>query len=119
MLFLFNRTQLDRIFLAGKLYIEASETASEKGSMDSTISSISSDSINIVCPPLFPPTHGYLECTRPNIVDNITSTSADNTRISRTNRPGSVCELRCPTRYVNTCDIFINSFSVVSTIAIH
>lgn len=48
----------------------------------------------VVCPPLFPPTHGYLECTRP--VENSTTTG----RMKIMNRPGSECRLRCPTRYV-------------------
>lgn len=46
----------------------------------------------IACPPLFPPVHGYLECTRP--LENINTTD----RIVVTNRPGSQCVLRCPAR---------------------
>lgn len=43
----------------------------------------SNDFTNVACPPLFPPRHGYLECSRPA-----------GQRI--TNRPGSQCVLRCP-----------------------
>ena len=51
--------------------------------------------VNIACPALFPPPHGYLECSRP--IENSTMTSTGRLRI--TNRPGSQCILRCPTRY--------------------
>lgn len=48
----------------------------------------------LACPPLFPPKHGYLECSRP------LTNSVDGDRI--TNRPGSQCILRCPTGYRET-----------------
>ncbi|KAG5677773.1 hypothetical protein PVAND_007504 [Polypedilum vanderplanki] len=47
----------------------------------------------VACPALFPPIHGYLECTRPLESSNITG------RIKVTNRPGSQCQLRCPSSY--------------------
>lgn len=69
----------------------------EKGFTNSTSSSMV-DSINIVCPPLFPPTHGYLECTRPTST-LVNSTASEQQRVSITNRPGSRCDLRCPSRF--------------------
>lgn len=69
----------------------------EKGFTDSTSSSMV-DSINIVCPPLFPPTHGYLECTRPTST-LVNLTASEQQRVSITNRPGSRCDLRCPSRF--------------------
>jgi hypothetical protein len=48
--------------------------------------------IVVACPPLFPPIHGYLECSRP--LENSNTTG----RTKVTNRPGSQCVLRCPTR---------------------
>ncbi|KAL7052811.1 hypothetical protein ACKWTF_005022 [Chironomus riparius] len=48
----------------------------------------------VACSPLFPPIHGYLECTRP--LDNSNTTG----RLIVTNRPGSQCILRCPARYI-------------------
>lgn len=53
------------------------------------------ETVNIACPALFPPLHGYLECSRP--IENSTMTPTGRLRI--TNRPGSQCILRCPTRY--------------------
>ncbi|XP_070501322.1 uncharacterized protein [Chironomus tepperi] len=47
----------------------------------------------VACPPLFPPVHGYLECTRPLDNSNLTG------RLIVTNRPGSQCVLRCPASY--------------------
>uniref|UniRef100_A0A4Y0BIY2 Uncharacterized protein n=1 Tax=Anopheles funestus TaxID=62324 RepID=A0A4Y0BIY2_ANOFN len=51
---------------------------------------------DIACPPLFPPRHGYLECSRPidEIADGPTGGS-----LKITNRPGSQCILKCPTGY--------------------
>lgn len=46
---------------------------------------------DVSCPPLFPPHHGYLECSRP--LERV----GDGDRIN--NRPGSQCVLRCPTGY--------------------
>lgn len=54
-------------------------------------------SINVACPPLFPPLHGYLECSRP--IEN--STVETTGRLKITNRPGSQCVLRCPTRLIS------------------
>lgn len=50
---------------------------------------------NVACPPLFPPLHGYLECSRP--VESANETAAG--RLKITNRPGSQCVLQCPTRF--------------------
>lgn len=50
---------------------------------------------NVACPPLFPPKHGYLECSRPQST-NIESTD------HIINRPGSQCTLRCPNGYRET-----------------
>lgn len=52
---------------------------------------MSNVSSNVACPPLFPPKHGYLECSRP--------IGKDIGRKRITNRPGSQCILRCPTGY--------------------
>lgn len=49
--------------------------------------------VMVACPPLFPPTHGYLECTRPVESSNETG------RLKIMNRPGSECRLQCPSRY--------------------
>ncbi|XP_055612375.1 uncharacterized protein LOC129758780 [Uranotaenia lowii] len=51
---------------------------------------------DVACPPLFPPRHGYLECSRPldEIVDG-----PDGGRMKIINRPGSQCLLKCPTGY--------------------
>uniref|UniRef100_A0A336M2Z5 CSON011141 protein n=1 Tax=Culicoides sonorensis TaxID=179676 RepID=A0A336M2Z5_CULSO len=47
------------------------------------VNNITSD---ITCPPLIPPKHGYLECSRP----------LDESRHHIANFPGSQCVLRCP-----------------------
>ena len=49
--------------------------------------------LEVTCPPLFPPRHGYLECTR-NTVD-----SPDGPRRRVTNHVGTVCVLKCPLGY--------------------
>ncbi|KAG4071788.1 hypothetical protein HA402_011942 [Bradysia odoriphaga] len=46
---------------------------------------------DVTCPPLFPPHHGYLECTQP------TSYTSGKNQI--TNSPGSQCILICPNGY--------------------
>lgn len=46
-----------------------------------------------VCPPIFPPTHGYLECSRP--IDAIKTQG----RIKITNLPGTECTLICPEKF--------------------
>nr|XP_029726132.1 uncharacterized protein LOC109432373 [Aedes albopictus] len=51
---------------------------------------------DVACPPLFPPRHGYLECSRP--IDEI-SDGPNGGRLKITNRPGSQCILKCPTGY--------------------
>lgn len=56
---------------------------------------IPSRPISVACPPLFPPLHGYLECSRP--IENSSVMSTGRPKI--TNRPGSQCVLRCPTRF--------------------
>lgn len=43
-----------------------------------------------VCPPLFPPLHGYHDCSRPI---NFTNNSE---RLKIKNVPGSTCTLKCP-----------------------
>lgn len=58
---------------------------------NTTSSGDDSDGGGVSCPPLFPPLHGYLECSRP--LENV----GDGDRIN--NRPGSQCVLRCPTGY--------------------
>lgn len=50
---------------------------------------------NVACPALFPPKHGYLECSRPQ------TTSIDS-KDHIINRPGSQCILRCPNGYRET-----------------
>ncbi|CRK94785.1 CLUMA_CG008279, isoform A [Clunio marinus] len=61
----------------------------------SRLSLMSSSSSDIACPPLFPPLHGYLECSRP--VENLTEMSMG--RLKIINRPGSECTLQCPASY--------------------
>ncbi|XP_055531345.1 uncharacterized protein LOC129722123 isoform X2 [Wyeomyia smithii] len=51
---------------------------------------------DVACPPLFPPRHGYLECSRP--IDEI-SDGPNGGRLKIINRPGSQCILKCPTGY--------------------
>uniref|UniRef100_A0A182MC95 HYR domain-containing protein n=1 Tax=Anopheles culicifacies TaxID=139723 RepID=A0A182MC95_9DIPT len=51
---------------------------------------------DIACPPLFPPRHGYLECSRP--IDEIADGPSGGS-LKITNRPGSQCILKCPTGY--------------------
>ncbi|XP_061501161.1 uncharacterized protein LOC1276382 isoform X2 [Anopheles gambiae] len=51
---------------------------------------------DIACPPLFPPRHGYLECSRP--IDEIAD-GPNGGSLKITNRPGSQCILKCPTGY--------------------
>ncbi|XP_058832942.1 uncharacterized protein LOC131690887 [Topomyia yanbarensis] len=51
---------------------------------------------DVACPPLFPPMHGYLECSRP--IDEI-SDGPNGGRLKIINRPGSQCFLKCPTGY--------------------
>ncbi|KAL9701971.1 hypothetical protein quinque_005412 [Culex quinquefasciatus] len=51
---------------------------------------------DVACPPLFPPRHGYLECSRP--IDEI-SDGPNGGRLKIVNRPGSQCILKCPTGY--------------------
>lgn len=80
---------------------------------DNDEASADADPDNVACPPLFPPKHGYLECSRP-LPDrsgdgtgtgtgdgNPTGigTSATTTAGHAPNRPGSQCVLRCPTGY--------------------
>ncbi|XP_059609249.1 sushi, von Willebrand factor type A, EGF and pentraxin domain-containing protein 1 [Phlebotomus argentipes] len=50
-------------------------------------------SLNVICPPLFPPRHGYLECSREGS-DREQQHVREAARVS--NSPGSLCELRCP-----------------------
>lgn len=56
------------------------------------VNNITSD---VACPPLFPPKHGYLECSRPVGIRII-------------NRPGTQCVLKCPLGYR-----VINNFSKI------
>ncbi|XP_035914416.1 uncharacterized protein LOC118513121 isoform X2 [Anopheles stephensi] len=51
---------------------------------------------DVACPPLFPPRHGYLECSRP--IDEIADGPSGGS-LKITNRPGSQCILKCPTGY--------------------
>ncbi|ETN63590.1 hypothetical protein AND_004694 [Anopheles darlingi] len=51
---------------------------------------------DVVCAPLFPPRHGYLECSRP--IDEIADGPSRGS-LKITNRPGSQCILKCPTGY--------------------
>uniref|UniRef100_A0A182R132 Sushi domain-containing protein n=1 Tax=Anopheles farauti TaxID=69004 RepID=A0A182R132_9DIPT len=51
---------------------------------------------DVACPPLFPPRHGYLECSRP--IDEIAD-GPNGGSLKITNRPGSQCILKCPTGY--------------------
>lgn len=51
---------------------------------------------DVACPPLFPPRHGYLECSRP--IDEI-SDGPNGGKLKIINRPGSQCILKCPTGY--------------------
>lgn len=48
---------------------------------------------DLVCPPLFPPLNGFLECSRP-----INSTENQG-RLKITNLPGSNCILKCPKNF--------------------
>lgn len=48
--------------------------------------------LQVACPPLVPPRHGYLECTR-NVVD------AGGRRRRVTNHAGTTCLLKCPLGY--------------------
>uniref|UniRef100_A0A1B0D5U1 HYR domain-containing protein n=2 Tax=Phlebotomus papatasi TaxID=29031 RepID=A0A1B0D5U1_PHLPP len=50
--------------------------------------------LDVTCPPLFPPKHGYLECSRDRGGSEMKGNVQESTRI--TNLPGSVCILRCP-----------------------
>uniref|UniRef100_A0A1B0GGR9 Uncharacterized protein n=1 Tax=Lutzomyia longipalpis TaxID=7200 RepID=A0A1B0GGR9_LUTLO len=54
----------------------------------------SSATLGVSCPPLFPPRHGYLECSRSGDGRSDTEDVQETTRV--TNSPGSVCILRCP-----------------------
>lgn len=62
--------------------------------------SVTNSSADTSCPPLFPPKHGYLECSRP-IASDIIGADANGSGGRRriTNRPGSQCVLRCPTGF--------------------
>ncbi|XP_058065891.1 fibrillin-1 [Anopheles bellator] len=51
---------------------------------------------DVACAPLFPPRHGYLECSRP--IDEIADGPSRGS-LKITNRPGSQCLLKCPTGY--------------------
>lgn len=77
------------------------------------------DPANVFCPPLFPPKHGYLECSRPlpePHADDRAVARDDDTDVAAaggnaatpapvgqhgptSNRPGGQCVLRCPTGY--------------------
>ncbi|CAD7082561.1 unnamed protein product [Hermetia illucens] len=61
---------------------------------------VANSSADTSCPPLFPPKHGYLECSRP-IASDIIGADANGSGGRRriTNRPGSQCVLRCPTGF--------------------
>jgi hypothetical protein len=50
-----------------------------------------------VCPPIYPPMHGYLECSRPININP----DEPSGRIKITNLPGTECKLKCPERYKN------------------
>lgn len=51
---------------------------------------------HVVCPPLFPPRHGFIECFREKSVFHPTAPSG---RRRMLNRPGSICQLFCPLGY--------------------
>lgn len=63
---------------------------------------VDADPDNVACPPLFPPKHGYLECSRP-MPERTSSGDTTGAVTAATghapNRPGSQCVLRCPTGY--------------------
>lgn len=59
--------------------------------MNTTLADDPGALLTVSCPPLFPPQHGYLECSRP--LETVGSGDPI------TNRPGSQCVLRCPTGY--------------------
>ncbi|XP_035785634.1 uncharacterized protein LOC118463267 isoform X2 [Anopheles albimanus] len=51
---------------------------------------------DVICAPLFPPRHGYLECSRP--IDKIADGPSRGS-LKITDRPGSQCILKCSTGY--------------------
>lgn len=62
---------------------------------DNQLFPVSNTTFEIVCPPIYPPKRGYLDCSRPN--DDNQSSSVSRVRRNRiTNRPGSKCILKCP-----------------------
>lgn len=91
------------------------------------------DPDDVACPPLFPPKHGYLECSRPLPEHRHAAAAAGSAEVPadagdgdgggstsgaapaivvhhEPNRPGSQCVLRCPTgfteagRFEKICD---------------
>lgn len=54
----------------------------------------SNSTLEIVCPPIYPPKRGYLDCSRPT--DEKPQLSNKRVRNRVTNRPGSKCILKCP-----------------------
>jgi hypothetical protein len=85
------RGQLKRQINCRTLSLTARQQKSSTESPEAQQSGVS----NIACPPLFPPLHGYLECSRP--VESANDSAAG--RLKITNRPGSQCVLQCPTRF--------------------
>ncbi|GAB0100998.1 uncharacterized protein DMENIID0001_171150 [Sergentomyia squamirostris] len=58
---------------------------------------VANASADVTCPPLFPPRHGYLECSRGEV--GAAALNADETAVRVTNSPGSLCVLRCPSGF--------------------